>query len=326
MFTTKNYEINVKQINHIWIFWHYYNNHTKGRKINIEEFNGGNIKVLSIFNNEKTPSLVFYCKNSKYKFKCFSTGIQGDAIDFIINLYKKPYITCCNLILKDYNSRKEIITYNSEPTEDNFKILNYKISNFNNYDKDFWTPYCINTKILRKYNVKPMSSIVYSKKSKVVEKSLIKTYGYFTKFEELYKIYQPLNKNCKFLILNNKVIQGEDQLEGFNYLLITSSLKDIMGIKTISNINLDIIAPNSENTLLNSNKIIEYKKKYEKILTLMDNDKVGKTAALKYKNLYNIDYIFLKEKDPTDTIKKLGFKYFVHSIIPKINNKINVEI
>lgn len=325
MYTTKNYEINVKNINHIWIFWYYYNKHSKNNQIDIKSFNGNTIKVKSLFSVDKTPSLVFYNKNNQYKFKCFSTNISGSGIDFLMHLYNKPYNEIYKIILKDYNSKKEFVQF-EEIKKNDFQIIDYKISKFTNFDKSFWNQFCINSNILKKYNVKSLINIIYTKNLKKIEKPLINVYGYFTKNNELYKIYQPFNKDCKFLNLNNKIIQGEDQLENHDNLLITSSLKDIMGIKTIEKLKLDIIAPSSENTILDYNKILEYKKKYTNILTLMDNDKAGFSAALKYKNLFNIDYIFMKYKDPTDTIKKIGYSNFVYNIIPKINNKINVGL
>ena len=55
-----------------------------------EELTGQSIKIKSIFNkNDKTPSMVIYysTEDSMYRFKDFSTGLYGDAVDIVNELY-----------------------------------------------------------------------------------------------------------------------------------------------------------------------------------------------------------------------------------------------
>jgi len=131
-------------------------------------------------------------------------------------------------------------------------------------------------------------------------------YGYFTK-NEIYKIYQPRNKKFKFIKVKPQ-LQGLDQLE-YNqpYLIICSSLKDAMCLKQFG-YNIEVIAPDSENTIIKPYIIENLKKKYKKVVTLFDNDVAGHNAVNKYKELYNISGTWLdSSKDIADLVKEKGF-------------------
>ena len=84
---------------------------------------------------------------------------------------------------------------------------------------------------------------------KTIRMEYPKLYGYFDKDGKVYKIYQPSQKKYKFIKINAH-LQGFDQLE-YNqpYLVICSSLKDAMCLSQF-NYNLEVIAPDSENTVI----------------------------------------------------------------------------
>lgn len=134
-------------------------------------------------------------------------------------------------------------------------------------------------------------------------------YGYFRVDGTLYKIYMPKNQNKKFIKIQNYV-QGIDQLKyDSKYLIITSSLKDLMCFKTLNINNVECIAPDSENTMIREAVISTLIPKYSKIIVLFDNDEPGIKAAQKYKEKYNFDYVILDmSKDLSDSIKDYGVK------------------
>mgnify|MGYP001251904501 CR=1 FL=1 len=110
-------------------------------------------------------------------------------------------------------------------------------------------------------------------------------------------------------------IQGLDQLE-YNqpYLTITSSLKDAMCLKSFG-YNLEVIAPDSENTIIKPYIIENFKIKYKKIITLFDNDSAGEKAIEKYKKNYDINGCSLNiSKDISDAVKEHGFDK-VHKLL-----------
>lgn len=62
---------------------------------------GTNYKGLSPFTNEKTPS--FFVSPSKGIFKCFSSGIGGNAVSFIMEHEKLSYPEALRYLAKKYN-------------------------------------------------------------------------------------------------------------------------------------------------------------------------------------------------------------------------------
>ena len=62
---------------------------------------GSNLKGLSPFNNEKTPS--FMVSPAKQIFKCFSSGKGGSAVTFLMELEQMSYPEALRWIAKKYN-------------------------------------------------------------------------------------------------------------------------------------------------------------------------------------------------------------------------------
>jgi DNA primase len=82
-----------------------------------------------------------------------------------------------------------------------------------------------------------------------------------------------------------------------------------MSFKTFGISNVEVIAPDSENTVISENIMKKYIDKYTKIIVLFDNDEPGIEAAKTYKKRYGFDYIILPfEKDISDTVKARGLE------------------
>jgi len=74
---------------------------------------GANFVGLSPFTSEKTPS--FYVSPAKQIFKCFSTGIGGDAVKFLIEADKLTYVEALKYLAKKYNIE---LQYDQQPTDE----------------------------------------------------------------------------------------------------------------------------------------------------------------------------------------------------------------
>jgi DNA primase len=74
---------------------------------------GVNFKGLSPFTNEKTPS--FFVSPSKGIFKCFSSGIGGNAVSFIMEHEKLTYPEALRYLARKYNI--EIVENEQTPEE-----------------------------------------------------------------------------------------------------------------------------------------------------------------------------------------------------------------
>ena len=315
MFNTKNFVIEGSDVPSTWVFQYYLELS--------ERLTGQDIKIVSIFNpNEKTPSFCIYVDKNimQYRFKDFSTGKSGNKIDLIKLLFNLDFPEAMRKIVQDYNNHvrsSEYIETKFQP-QSKWEVDFIKIRQWNVRDTDYWLPYRIGMSILNTYNVKPIEYYNLIKEEageiKTLKISSNNCYGYFDKNGEVYKIYQPLSKSHKFLKVKPH-LQGFDQLK-YNqpYLVICSSLKDAMCLKSIG-YNIEVIAPDSENTMIKPHVVEYLKKKYDKVITLFDNDKAGLHAVDMYAKTYNINgFVPTIFKDISDAMVEHGFDK-VHAML-----------
>lgn len=326
MISTKN-AITLDDVPVTWAFEHYLNL--------TEKLDGQQVKIKSIFKTEKTPSMYIYMDASSmtYKFKDFSSGIQGDYITLVQNMFNlESRVFTIYRIIDDY---KQYIKYNKSykqteiKTYDNYKVTDFTIRHWSNFDQKYWGQYHIGSKMLEAYNVSPLEYYKMSRTEldgRLSEITItgINLYGYFKKDGTMYKIYQPKNMNKKFLKLAN-YIQGSEQLSlTQDYLVITSSLKDVMAFNKLGFKKVECIAPDSENTMIKESSINKLKEKYKKICVLFDNDEAGINSMKKYKERYGLDYIILNmEKDVSDSIKVHGIQKVKEELFPLLKQVLN---
>jgi hypothetical protein len=308
MIRTKNVISSIYEVPVIWIFENYLSLP--------EKLNGQDVKIKSVFNSkDKDPSLIIYLSKTSgnYKWKDFSAGKQGDGIELVRELFNIPkrYDSALKIIT-DYN--KYILTDGKHTVQDyriraKYKLESFKIRKWNEFDQKYWTRFKIGSKLLNKHNVKPLESFTLcnaDKKDVLVIKGT-KVYGFFREDGSLYKIYQPLMKDRKFFKVKD-YIQGTDQLTFKKpYLVICSSLKDMMAFETLGLKNAECIAPDSENVMITEEVLLDMKSKYKAMCTLFDNDTAGINSMLKYKEQYGIPGAHLKlEKDLADCLEAHG--------------------
>lgn len=309
MLRTRTLISSLEEVPREWIF-EYYLTLT-------EKLTGQNLRIKSVFNpKDRTPSMFVYYDHLRqlYKYKDFSTGRGGDAIDLVKELFNCSTRGVASFkIINDYNAflmnNDNYSPAKSFKVRNKYKVDDYEIRHWTTMDKNYWTKYKINSKLLDYYNVAPLSFYTMKKE----EDGEIKTiriegnniYGYFRKDGSLYKIYQPLCRDMKFVKVS-EYIQGSEQLTGeADTLIIASSLKDLMSLVKLKIESVESIAPDSENVLIPEQKINVLKKKYKNIYTLFDNDEAGIKAMNKYKEVYGIECIHISEfsKDLSDSIK-----------------------
>lgn len=293
----------IKDIPDTWIFEYYC-------KLT-EKLHGQDIKITSLFNpTERTPSMCIYYANGGYKFKDFSSGQQGDAINLVQNLFGLSYNRACDQIVMDYTKQGENYEEPEIKKVEKFKVTSHTKRNWNVMDAKFWTQFGIGSTMLEKYNIYPLDEYVLSKsEDNGIKEIVIKgpyTYGYFEKSGVLAKIYRPKDKYLKFMNVS-EFIQGIDQLE-YNTptLVICSSMKDGLSLMELG-FNVEFIAPNSENSMIPKSRLTALASKYKNIVTLFDNDAAGHMAMEKYREKYNIPGIYLNlAKDLSDSVRDYG--------------------
>lgn len=323
MFKTKNLVHDVKDVPVGWVFEHFC-------KLK-EKLSGQDVKIKSLFNSkERTPSMcIYFDKNSKvYKYKDFSTGKGGSAIDLVKELQNLPYHKACNLIVEQYN---DFVLHNNGgydvkefKEQSKYKVDSYVFRPWNTQDQYFWTQFNIGSKLLNEYFVKPLAYYTMVKDGKELVISGNYLYGYFTQGGELYKIYQPKTFDKKFLKIKD-YLQGEQHQDDNDYLIILSSLKDMMSLKSLKLSNINVVAPDSENSMIKKDVMEQFLQDYKKVIVLFDNDEAGIKAMQKYKTIYpSIEMVLLPmSKDLSDSIKDFGAKTVRDRLVPLINKKLN---
>lgn len=319
----KTTETDIKTVPSEWIFEHYL-------KLPRGILNGQDIKIPSVFNEEKTPSMCIYLgRNMQYRFKDFSSGYGGDAITFIQKLFNLNFRGALLRITRDYD---QFIAGNQDHAhtiliaKDRYKVSSHVERQWNVYDKEFWTSFMIGSSLLKQFNVRPLKSYTMSKVDEGKTKEIVidgyNLYGYFQDDGTLYKIYQPKIKKKKFIKVGT-YIQGSDQLTyAVPYLVICSSLKDVMAFNKLGFRNAEAIAPDSESSMIPEEIMQMYLSKYKQVATLFDNDEAGIKSMLKYQEVYGIPYVLLKmEKDLSDSIREHGIentRVVLYPIITKV--------
>ena len=320
MISTKNLICDLTDVPREWVFEHYLNL--------TEKLTGQDIKMKSIFNTrEKTPSMCIYLdRNGIYKYKDFSSGNGGDAISLVQTLFNLPSRGSASYkIVEDYNQYVLNNGYNpikSYKQHSKFKVTDYEMRHWNTLDQKYWMGFHIGSRLLSRYNVVPLEYYIMQKtdENDSVSSMTIRgnyIYGYFREDGTLYKIYQPKVKESKFIKVRD-YIQGTEQLVFDKpYLIITSSLKDLMAYQKLKINNSEAIAPDSENTMIPENIMNSISSKYHKVCVLFDNDEAGIKAAEKYKSKYGFDYVILDlEKDLSDAIKVHGIDKVRDNLLP----------
>ena len=275
-----------------------------------EKLIGQDIKIKSVFRNEKTPSMCIYYKNGNYRFKDFSSGLVGSHVDFLTFFFNCPVSQVLARMLNDYNTyiiNHGVLTDREFISYTRYRIGEYKMRKWTSEDAKYWMQFGIDSKTLNHYNVSPLDFYILTRDVDGETQKIIferpHTYAYRRLDGTPYKIYQPKNTEKKFLKLAD-YIQVKDQLK-FNQpnLIICSSLKDGMSLSKFG-YNAEIVAPDSENSMISAGVMAMYKSRYKAICTLFDNDIAGATSAQKYKDAYNIPSVILPmSKDVADSVR-----------------------
>ena len=320
MISTKTIVSDVVDVPREWIFEFYL-------KLD-EKLNGQDLKLKSIFNpKDKNPSMCIYvdAKNN-YRYKDFSSGRGGDALDLVKDLFNlSTRGTASFKVIQDYNQYLKDNGYSQNyniRVQSRYQVTDYEMRHWTNFDQKFWSSFRISSKELEKYNVVPLNHYILTREdsnngsnSLTIQSRYL--YGYFKDDGSLYKIYQPKSKDNKFLKVKDYT-QGLEQLQFDKpYLIIVSSLKDLLAFNMMAIGGIEAIAPDSENTMVPDVVMQKAFKKYKKVLVLFDNDDPGRESAKRYKDKYGLTYIdFTLSKDIADALKEYGIEKTRSELFP----------
>lgn len=247
--------------------------------------------INSPFRKDVNPSFgIIKGRWEEYIFKDIATGEHGDCIDFVQKLFVLTYFEALSKIATDFNlpvdegffykDMSNIKTTVKEMSDEEREFLEsltkkselrIKTRPYNQADADYWFSKGITYKVLQYYNVVAISHIFTADKIIVADK-LAYAFIEMKDGKETYKIYQPFNKDLKWLSSHDaSVWQGWTQLpEKGCDLIITKSLKDAMSI--VSTLRIPAIAMQSENTKPKDEVLKELSRRFQFIYVLYDND------------------------------------------------------
>lgn len=327
MLKLKSIVLFLEDVPTTWIFEYYLNLPAK--------LYGQDIKMHSIFNKERTPSMCIYynSEDKQYRFKDFSSGKAGNGAQLVSELFDIPYKAAIRKIINDYSEyldkgHTEFIIPDKEILipKSRYKVTEAYPRSWNSLDAEYWIKYGINSSLLNEHNIIPLTKYIMSR---TLNNGLEETitiegygiYGYYNSKGELCKIYQPNQKNKKFIKVQDYV-QGTDQLKTSKCLVICSSLKDVLSFKAMKFKGIDAIAPDSENTMITKEYMQDIMSRYKKIVTLFDDDVAGIKAMKKYEDMYGIPYLHLQmSKDLSDSVKDYGInnvKVVLYHMLKKV--------
>lgn len=307
-----------------------------------EPLDGRRIRLKSVFNNEKSASMFLYIKDGAYAWKDFSSGLSGGSPYTLVKYIKKQE-TNKEVTLKDviqevrqaYNTwveeHGEYIEEDLDVEHYQFKTkADYELRDWELYDEQYWQNFYISKESLEKYNVKPLKSYTLYRENDdgvIIKKfptfSTYYSYGYFSHSGDLLKIYNPYESDVKHILLKNDILGSEQLKYEKDNLIICSSMKDLLAMSSFE-LNCEYVCPIAEKVLIDVETIKFYKKMYKNVFTLFDNDRTGIQAMMLYKQLYDINFIYIpKYKDIAEFCEHEDYHEVQRELIPKIDKILN---
>lgn len=290
-----------------------------------------NTRIKSPLREEKDPSFGYFLGDEKEV--CFNDYLLGggDFIRFVELKFGLSFFEAMSKIAIDFNLTPHFIVKKLEKTSKNYdsskfekrddilrKSNNFKLGKkrrpWKIYDLKFWKQYNIYLETLKHYKVEPIDFFFVNDRPILADKY---AYAFIEHKDgkETYKIYQPFNKEFKWLNShNNSIWQGWEQLpKSGKKLIITKSLKDVMSI--YDTMELPAVSLQSEAVHPKENVMQELEERFEEVYLLYDNDfdkdvNWGKKLAEQFASNFNVTNIMIPDKyhskDFSDLVKKQG--------------------
>jgi len=288
---------------------------------------------LSEFRRDTKPSCCISFINGDYLYHDFGTGESHSAIGYVMRKFGITYREALELIVIDFkielngqirlhsllcnnnNSsgsiqlQREKDNKSSERKQTHIRI---KTRPWQSQDRHYWFErYTITRATLSNFQVRPISHFWINDKIFYADKCAY-SYEFYTE-EQIFrrKIYQPLSKTNRFFSNGGKIVQGEGLLPySGNLLVITKSLKDIM---VLYQMGITSISPTSETSFLPEQYLLKQRKRFDRLVLLLDQDECGRIKSKEFSEKWNIPYILIPEevgyKDISDVVYGKGVDF-----------------
>lgn len=272
--------------------------------------NGANYVCLSPFSNEKTAS--FTVNASKNIFKCFSTGLGGDCIEFIMQYKKVNYIDAIKILAEKYSiildeENNTIKTIYRKPIWKNNTILSDKIVKWFENERKISQQTLNDLKVSEGIEWMPLKNNPKGHTTNTIQ------FNYFInneliniKYRDALKSFK-LFKDAELVMYNLDAIKNEDTCYIVEGEIDALTLHEV-GIKNV--ISVPNGATKGKNNLSYLDNSIEYLEHIKNFVLALDNDENGNN--LKEEIARRLGYenckiaVFKDCKDANDCLTKYG--------------------
>lgn len=285
---------------------------------------------------DKKPTCSIYRNKSNHLiYKDFATGQSLNCFGYVCELFCCVYWEALRIIANDFGlvqdkslvkNKGKIITKDFKITEKEFSKIQVEIQDFSELELKWWNKYGITKDILDKFKVYSCKHVFLNDQLIAQSKQNCPIFGYYgNKYhgQELWRIYYPKNKSCKFMgNWPSKKIQGLEYIpKKGNLLVITKAYKDVM---TLYSLGIPAIAPCSETQFINESVLFNLISNFKYIIVCFDNDMTGISFMNRQKKKYpNLIYTWIPRKygikDISDFYKEKGKKNTIKLISEFIN-------
>ena len=293
-----------------------------------------NSKFCSDIREDKSPTVSISLMGQRLRYKDFGHPEHAfDCFSYVAYKYNTNFYgalihidNCFGLGLHTGIRIKGLVPKVAEPVlrEKKRSEIKVRVRDWNRADADYWKQFHISKKLLRIFDVQPISHYWINE-----QRFSCNSISYRYRFDCGYKIYRPLESDFKWSSnVAMECLQGYRQLpEHGKTLVLTSSLKDIMCLAVLD---CPSIALQSEMLVPRQSTIEEAQARFEEVIVLYDNDfdkesNPGQTMAVKICQKYGLDNIvipsYYRSKDISDLIRDHGLQEAKNVIKGKENRQ-----
>jgi len=295
------------------------------------------------FRDDPKPSAIIYRRGDTYLYKDFGEDGALNCFQFVQRKFGLTFKEALDKINIDFNlylggsiGGSQVVSKTTQfNKEEEFKtIIEVKKRDYNDNDLIWWGNQGWDLDCLKKANISPISYFRLTSERKNIDQKLYicddSSYTidyYVSKNIFRRKIYQPKNKNFKWLSNTDKTVtQGIKTLpRNGNILFISSSIKDCIQTHNIYG-GYNSIAPNSESSFIIDSVFYELKSRFKQIVLWFDSDKTGIEKSKKFSAIYKIPYITNPlycncPKDQSDLWRDVGGSGFRRIMLQELNKK-----
>lgn len=223
-----------------------------------------------------------YTEDADLLYYDFPRGETGN----LCTLYKKVYNyryqanISNSLALKylhamlDSSTEEDMLDVPDQPSSQT--VIKPFIVPHDSYSKDYWGKWGLNPETLSQFEVQRTKGFMYLNQNGLKS---IKLQGFAWGAEDKWKILNP-GKSIKWFSNLGKIPEGLKHLRGGGNLVITKAYKEVMFLRQFGGGD-SVGLP--EGFTLSEKYLKELRPKYNKILTLLDNDETGQKTSQQYR-------------------------------------------